>query len=93
MNADPKDSISGGARPKEHLMILTLKKFSLIATSLLLVSGLATAQDNRVTPPQSLGENGKGGVAQVESALPTLAEAKAAYEQGPPARAAKKKSS
>lgn len=54
MNAALKDSISGGARPKEHLMILTLKKFSLIATSLLLVSGLATAQDKMTgNPPPS----------------------------------------
>ncbi len=54
MNAEPENSHSGDTRQKVNLMILNLKKFSLITASLLLASGIASAQDKMTgNPPPS----------------------------------------
>jgi hypothetical protein len=55
MNAGPEKLLSGDTRQKENLMILTLKKFFLLATILLLGFDLVNAQDkvNGNPPPSS----------------------------------------
>lgn len=54
MNAEPENSRSGNTRQKVNLMILNLKKFSLITAGLLLASSIASAQDKMTgNPPPS----------------------------------------
>lgn len=54
MNAEPENSRSGNTRQKANLMILNLKKFSLITAGLLLASSIASAQDKMTgNPPPS----------------------------------------
>lgn len=54
MNAEPENSRSGNTWPKVNLMILNLKKFSLITAGFLLASSIASAQDKMTgNPPPS----------------------------------------